>query len=58
MSLDADPAGNMSTWDILSVLGSIKADWAEVFIVKRRFLGFLRLLCAHPCDRLSIITIN
>ena len=58
MSRDADSAGNVSTWDILSVFSFIKTDWAQIFIVERRFLGFLRLLSAHPSNRLSIIAIN
>ena len=48
----------MSAWYILSVLSFIKTDWAEIFIVERRFFGFLRLLSAHTSDRLSIITID
>ena len=48
----------MSAWYILSVLSFVKTDWAEIFIVKRRFFGFLRLLSAHASDRLSIITID
>ena len=58
MSLNADFAGDVLARVILGVFHSIKANRAQILVVKGRLLGFLRLLCLGSFDNRAIIAID